>query len=255
MAYFTQHDHNSLLGIHTLNQVETTGLERVHRRMFDLHRKLYPCLRTHDLDLQPHDETALVSQNSSSTPFPTDAMTLIYRRGDNEARVVERMMGRDALMSGIDIEAHRHPVLELRLTPQHFAIELVAGPDAWYDQENFIGKMSVDQHRAKFYNLLTELGDDYVLGFWSGMHLDDMHLKTEKLPPARILFEFINTFAAGRDYLRIGRWYESGDGALDASNIANEVLGSIRKLYSLYQFAAWATDNNFHSIYKKAVSK
>jgi hypothetical protein len=255
MGYFSEADHNSVLSIHNESLQGDNGLQRVYKRLIDLQRNLAPHLKTGDFRLHPAPGVpGGVMPQSVTSPFPVNALSITFMRSGSEAVVAEGIMGRDGSTAADNIEAHRHPAIELRLTPDHFAIELVIGPDAWCDQRNFVGKMSIDQHRIRFFQLLAAMESDYCLGFWSGVHLSDMHFSTAQLPPARILFEYLDTFAAGRDWLRIGCWYEVGDERLNSETIQTEVLKRIRELYSLYEFALWTSNNNFHTFYAKAYS-
>jgi hypothetical protein len=255
MLYFSQEYYASLVSL----EIDLDGngsLQRLHKRLLDLHRALYPRMKQSDFALYPAPETpGGVRQDSACLPTPANTMTLTYMRSHTEAELVEGLMGRDALSAVEHIESHRHPVIELRLSPDHFAVELVISPDAWYDQQNLIGKLSVTQHRNQFHQLLSELKADYLVGFWSGTHLDDTHLSTSRLPPSPILYEYLNTFADRRDWLRIGHWYDPDDPVLNADTIVDEVFERVSELYKLYTFLAWASENNFHSLYQKKTFK
>ena len=50
-------------------------------------------------------------------------------------------MGKESGAQTGDVDTYRHPVIELRLTPDQFAIELILSPYAWLDQQNLIGKL------------------------------------------------------------------------------------------------------------------
>lgn len=256
MTYFSDVDHKALLQLQAVKDSSGEGLQRIHKRMTDLHRRLLPIMRKAGLELHPIPNVpGNVTQHTTTTPFATDAMSIIYMRSTAEATAAEGIMGRDGLTTSGSIEPHRHPVIELRLTPDHFVVEFVISPDAWCDQRNFVGKMTVEEHRARFCQILNSIGDDYCLGFWSGPHLSDLHLSTSQLPPSQILCEYMDTFAAGRDWLRIGHWYEPGDPALDEDTILDELVNRIRALHNLYTFTLWTSNNNFHPFYAKAVSR
>ena len=160
-------------------------------------------------------------------------------------------MGREAAGTSIELEARRHPVIELRLTPQYYSVELVLSPDAWWDQRNLLGKLSVERHRNTFYKLLQKLDDQARLGFWGGIHLSEMHLTVEKLTHVQMLAEWMETFAVGKDWFRAGIWYEIGHTALSEEQIAEETLRQVRALYPLYEQILWSSDNNFHRFYHK----
>ena len=181
-------------------------------------------------------------------------MTITYMRPHSEAAIVERMMGRERVNLDQQVEPRRHPVIELRISPQYFAVELIIGPDAWHDQRNFAGKMCVPEHQHALFRMLNNMSPDYVVGFWSGIYPDDqMYVSTSQLPPMRIFNEYMSTFAAGRDYLRIGCWYEAGDDALSEENIINELFERVRALHEIYEFTLWSSNNNFLSFYEREV--
>lgn len=251
MTYFTRHDHLAMLSAEA-GSLEAEGtLQRVYQQLVRLHKGIYPRLRKSGIELHANNNQGmLVSGHSAASTYPVQAMTLAYLRPQAKAHVVEGIMGRDQTAP---IEAHRHPVIELRLTSDGFVIELVVSPYAWCDQQNLIGKMTLDQHRNSLYSLLASFDADYTLGFWGGLHLDDMHLTTEQLPPPRVLYEWLATFAAERDWLRVGVWYGIEDERLDADHIHSEVYDRIRDLYRLYDFIAWTSNNNFHSFYKRSL--
>lgn len=252
MNYFSQDDHNAVISISAEGAQGATSLQQVYNRMTNLHRNLSSRLKSHGYTLHTNPAMPMgVGQSSIVAPNNGDTMTLTYMRSQTDAMVVERVMGRDELtQSGAEVQ--RHPVIELRLTPDHFVAELVVGPEAWYDQRNFLGKFTIKEHRHQLFKLLTNLDDEYCVGFWSGLHLNDMHLSTRRLPPPHILFDFIETFAAGRDYLRIGRWYDVGDPSLNEDTIVHELFNRVRDLYDIYEYILWTSNNNFHTFFERA---
>jgi len=254
MTYFSREDHTAVLAYAMGSAHGSHNVERLHRRMSDIHRKLQARFKTHGISLATcHSIAGGVSQYSAASPFDNEeVMTITYMRPHSEATVVERMMGRENVNLDAEIEPRRHPVIELRISPEYFAIELIIGPDAWHDQRNVSGKLTVPEHQHNFFRMLAAMDPDYVVGFWSGIYPDDqMYLTTSQLPPMHIFNEFMATFAAGRDYLRIGHWYEAGDEALAEDTIINEVFNRVRDLYMLYEFALWSSNNNFLSFYQR----
>ncbi|MDX1992590.1 MAG: hypothetical protein SF029_09375 [bacterium] len=250
MSYFNQDHHFALLSVQANGLGSETSLQAAYRRLLDLHTSLYPKLRKHGFDLStevfPNTTTPL-----TSIANPNDPETLMFgfSRTRSQALTVEGMMGREG-----DVELRRHPIIELRLTPTHFVVELVVSPFAWYDQQNFAGKMTFEQHRTALVKLLGKMNQPYHLGFWSGTQLSEMHLTTGQLPPARLVSEWLSTFAAGRDHFRIGRWYEVEDAALTEQNALHEVFDRVRDLYNVYEFVAWTSNNNFHSFYARRMA-
>jgi hypothetical protein len=162
--------------------------------------------------------------------------------------MVEHLMGIDGSCM---VNPYRHPVIELRVAPDHFAIELVLSPNAWWDQQNVVGKLELDRHRAGLRGLMRNMNGDYFFGFWEGTRLSDMHLTTWQLTHGKVIEEWMATFADGQDWLRFGVWYEPEHPALSTDNIVNETFERLSELYSLYDFMLWTSNNNFHSFYEK----
>ncbi|HVU12275.1 MAG TPA: hypothetical protein VHD90_13410 [Phototrophicaceae bacterium] len=242
--YFTQQDHQSLASL------PTPDAQVVYDKFYELHRTLYRRMRDHNYDLHPHwNKAQLVSNHSATCSNEITGLTLPYLRSQEQGMLVERLMGRDGVDAKGDI--YRHPVIELRITPAHFAIELVMSPLSWWDQRNLIGKLSVARHRETLRGILQRVDGDYRFGFWDGAHLSDMHLTSRQLLRGNILEEWMGTFADGQDWLRIGVWYEPEDPALSADRILNEVVQRMVALQTMYTFMLWTSNNNFQSFYRK----
>jgi hypothetical protein len=179
-------------------------------------------------------------------------LTLPYLRSKEQGILVERLMGRDN--SDVSGDIYRHPVNELRITPENFAIELIMSPLSWWDQRNLIGKLAVARHRENMRGVLQRIDGDYRFGFWDGTHLSDMHLTSRQLLRGNILDEWMSTFSDGQDWLRVGVWYEPDDPALNDDRILSEVVGRVVALEKLYTFMLWTSNNNFQSFYRKTGS-
>ena len=254
MTYFTRSDLLALASATANSTTADTELQRVYDRLFRLHHALHPRLRKAGIELYANvSKQGEVGFSSSSTPFATELMTLTYTRSHNQSRIIENIMGRDG---SEEIDTRCHPVIEVRLTQDHIAIELVLAPEAWHDQQNLAGKLTVDAQRTALYELLATLEGNYALGFWSGAYLDeDMHLTTESLPPEYIFHQWMDTFAAGRDWFRLGIWYKVEDDAIHSDNIVTELLNRIRELNRIYNFIAWNSNNDFHRFYQRNLVK
>jgi hypothetical protein len=172
-----------------------------------------------------------------------------YLRTKGEAVTVERLMGREEVANVNAIDAHRHPVIELRLSQDGLALELLLSPDAWWDQQNLLGKMTVARHRQDFYLMLRNFSSRYCMGFWNGTHLSEMHLTANQFQHPRIMEEWMSTFEPGADWWRLGIWYAYEDAALDESAIVQEMMKQIRLLYSVYDYIRWTSDNNYREFY------
>jgi len=260
ILYFTQDDHTALNLAHIQQSGDNPGIQSVSTKFQQLHDGLYTHINGTKMALHPHspDKGTVVSFKSvagapdTGVITETGVITTAYFRGDAEARRVERLMGREVVGENIPIiEVHRHPVIELRLTPEHYVVELLLSPEAWWDQRNFAGKFTIDRHHVAYYNMLGMLDSDYILGFWQGPNLSEMHLNSGQLPPIKIFDQWMSTFSVGKDWLRVGFWYETGDAALTQDNVVAETFKRVQDLYALYSFILWATDNNFRSFYKK----
>lgn len=221
--------------------------------LFNLHAALYDRLRVNDWDLHPHPKkSSLITKNSATTGEAEAAvLTLSYFRSPQHTQTVESLMGIDTNHCADAGETFRHPVIELRLSPNYFAIELVLSPFAWWDQQNLVGKLEFDHHRDTLHHIIRHMSSEYYFGFWHGTHMKDMHLTTWELSHRRVFDEWMNTFAEGQDWLRIGMWYTPDDPALNAMNISNEATQRIGELYNLYDFMLWSSNNNFISFYEK----
>jgi hypothetical protein len=218
--------------------------------MFDLHKQIYVRMQINDIELSiiTAPEQAVQSVSVSDLEA-TNVLTVAYLRNRGQALNVERLMGREELANTQNIEARRHVVIEMRLSPAGFAIELLLSPDAWWDQENLVGKLSIARHKQDFYTILRALPFQYCLGFWKGHHLSDMHLKAAHFQHPRIMNEWMSTFQPGADWFRLGIWYGFDDVVLEEEQIIAELIRQIRRLYELYKYIAWSSDNNFREFY------
>jgi hypothetical protein len=255
MTYFTQQDHESL----ALRGVATAEADNARQLVYDkfveLHRILHTRLRDHNYDLHAGHQSTSVLFGGSVAGSKVDNLVLPYLRSTEQALVVERMMGRDRHALKSDVQISRHPVIELRLTPNHFSVELVVSPEAWLDQQNLIGKLGIQRHREAFRSTLQRMDGDFRLGFWSGCELSDMHLTTRQLSRGNNLQEWMSTFCDGQDWLRVGVWYTPEAPQLDTSRILRELTDRIGALYRVYTFLTWTSNNDFLSFYGKQVHR
>jgi hypothetical protein len=226
--------------------------EQQYNKLMNIHEMILPRVRNHNLDLHPRwQKPSIVSQDSAASPSEHNSWVLTYFRSREQAEMVERLMGKDRVAIQGNVETHRHPVIEIRYTPQHFAIELILSPYAWWDQQNFVGKLDLPNHRETFRGLLRDLDPDYRFGFWHGTDLNDMHLNVGQLLRGRVLDEWIDTFGDRLDWLRLGKWYDIEDPVLETNQILVETFDAVKKLHSIYTFILWTSNNNFHSFYEK----
>jgi hypothetical protein len=242
--YFSHEDFSVL-------SATTPDMQGVYDKFVELHKALHRRMRDHNWDLHPNlDKNGMLVGRSAASSTNFVGLSLPYLRSREQAQLVERLMGRDGVDTPAHVDVNRHPVVELRLTPEHFTAELVLAPSAWWDQRNLIGKLSVARHRETFRNLLQRMDGDYRFGFWDGIHLSDIHLTNRQLLRGSVLEEWMSTFSDGQDWLRVGVWYEPEHPSLSTSTVLSEITQRFAALYGLYNFMLWTSNNNFHSFYK-----
>ena len=245
-TYFTIEDCAALgAGV----QSETAG---IYDKFLELHKALHRRLRDQSWDLHPHwDRTQLISNRSTASRSAINGLALRYTRSREQALLVERLMGREEVALALEVDSHRHPVVEIRLTEQQLAVELIVSASSWLDQQNLIGKLGVARHRQALKSIIQRLPADTCIGFWSGVEKDDMHLTAAQLSRGMVLDEWISTFQDGHDYLRVGMWYEPQAEPLQAGSIVSELSRRIGALYSVYTFLLWTSNNDFRTFYQK----
>lgn len=217
-----------------------------------IHERVYPLLRSANLDLHlltPRADS--VRYTSVSAHHPKHAMSIAYLRPREQAVTVERLMGREEVASLQTVEAHRHPVIELRLIREYLSVELLISPDAWWDQQNLVGKLSIPEHRHDFHQLLMQFNDDYRMGFWQGVHLSEMHLRAKHFQHPRIMDEWMSTFHPGADWFRLGRWRSLDELPDTLNDLHQELLQDIRSLYDVYEHILWKSNNNYSDFYSR----
>lgn len=253
MALFSQQNHTAVQDVTAEESDYLPDVETAVKKLSQLHEKLYPQLLNHGLDLHLSQKQKTVAFESASTSTKRGMITLQYMRTRSQAVRVERLMGRDET-SNNGVESRRHPVIEVRLTPEHLVVELILSPYAWWDQQNFLGKLTVDRHRAAFYKLLQKLDGETKIGYWRGVQLDEMHVKVDQLYRQHIWDEWISTFDAGKDWLRVGKWYAPEAEAISADNSLKELVQQIRGLYTIYEDIIWSSNNNYREFYTSSKS-
>jgi hypothetical protein len=250
MSFFTQQEHQVLNQPQGLSS--NAGLQHIYNKLYSLHENLHSRIRNYDLDLHPHwQKSAIISYRSAACTDDNATLVLPYFRSHEQAQMVERLMGRESQEWASEASPYRHPVIELRVTPEHFAVELILSPFAWWDQQNFIGKLELARHRQQFHGLMSQLDPDYRFGFWDGIQLSDMHLTAWELRHSTVFEEWMQTFADGQDWLRIGKWYSPLEDSASSDEVAQEIFTQVKNLHNMYTFLLWTSNNNFHSFYEK----
>lgn len=253
MTQFLLQDYAALANRTSADLPSNPDLQAVVKKLQTFHEDLYSQLRLQNLKLYPKTGAEIVTFQSVSTPNPTGAIALQYFRSATQATIVERLMGREEVAAARHIEARRHPVIELRLTEHHLAIELILSPEAWWDQRNLIGKLSIARHKLAFYDALRALGKPFKLGFWRGVHLSDMHIQGNVFFATQVMNEWMSTFESGKDWFRVGIWYDKDDERIaDPALLREDVLRHIRQLYAVYEHIVWTSDNNYQDFYQNS---
>lgn len=242
--YFTLQDHLQL------SQQPVTEAASSFAKCTELHRTLARRVRELSWDIHPIWERPQVLCGRSATiEAPVPAISMPFLRSRDQAVMVERMMGRDGVSAPASVDWHRHPVLEVRVMPEHLAVELVLPPTAWWDQRNLTGKLSIQRHRDTLRALITRMDGEFRFGFWQGSALSDTSLPHRQILRANALLDLLGTFGDGQDWLRMGIWYEPEDARLTEATAATEIVTAMAALFPVYAFLLWTSNNNFQSFH------
>jgi hypothetical protein len=251
--YFTVEDFASIIKIESMNiTLSDTTLQPLVEKFITLKEQLQ--VELHKLNMALHIQQPVPAVRSASASQAGGSLALQYARHSALAATVERLMGREEIADNNHIDPFRHPVIEIRLMPDALAIELILAPDAWWDQENMVGKLTIEDHRTQFYKMLSRMDGDWRLGFWRGLHLSEMHLKTAQFQYRPIIEEFLGTFSPSKDWFRIGCWYKQDAPELKSDVIIHTLSQHMSQLYMLYHHFLWTSDNNYRNFYSESVS-
>lgn len=241
--YFSAQDHIDLCGSPTPDSL-------LLDKCAELQKALARRVRELAWDLHPYWERPhMMVGRSAAAAGACASISLPFLRSKEQAAAVERMMGRDGVSAPASVDWRRHPVIELRITPAHVALELVLAPTAWWDQRNLVGKFSLPRHREALQSILAHMGGDFSFGFWDGETLGDAHLSSRQLARSGALTDLMSTFSDGQDWLRVGVWYAPEDARLCSGTLLNELGSRLAALYPLYAYLLWTSNNNFHSFH------
>lgn len=189
-----------------------------------------------DLDVTTTSESS-ADWSGNSNP------TVSYIRPFESAQNVEYLLGVEMPISELNVR--RHPVIELRAYKDGIVMEFVLPPDAWWDQENFIGKLTVSRHRQSFRQLIQKLGSDFRIGFWSGVKLDDLVLTPAQASHPAVFEQWVSTFCCGQNWFRVGVWYETIEAV--TPELVNEMFENACLLHSIYEFVSWKGSNDYRA--------
>jgi len=225
--------------------VDQPDLRLMYEKLYTLHRTVLRRLHEQHIDLHGHpDRAQTITPHSMAGRSSIPSLNIPYLRSPEQARAVERMIGREPHAA---IDVPRHPVIEVRLCGGQLAVELIVSPAAWWDQRNLIGKLSVPRHRQAFRALIERLPAEVMFGFWDGLMLSDAHVSARQLVRGGVLEPLFKTFSEGHDWLRAGIWYSANDPLLSTDAITFTLTRTISVLYPLYLFSLWTSSNNFHT--------
>lgn len=227
------------------------SMQPVWQRFHHLHEQIYAQLRTLNMDLHTiYPRQQAIQTSSVSCSRAGGVLCAGYSRTRNQMIAVERLMGREEVASLDTVELHRHPVIEIRLSKEGLVLELVLSRDAWWDQENLMGKVAIVRHRQEFYTLLRNFERHFRMGFWQGTHLSEMHLTAPYFYHTSIMGEWLSTFQPGSDWFRVGIWYPIDSERVQDAVLTDEIMRQLRPLYDFYEFIRWTSDNSFRDFYQ-----
>lgn len=212
------------------------------QRFGELHTALYTRFHLSSMALQ-----AVNSGMSVLSFSPEQSLVIAYVRLHSEAQLVQRLIGLDEH----DIDLQRHPLIELRLTETHLTLEFVLSSLAWWDQRNFIGKISIRRYRDELRDMLMTMPDETVIGHWHGTQLDRQHITIRHLRRPTVMQSWLNTFKDGHDVLRVGRWFDVRHAGAD---LLPQLFDTSKSLYALYRFISWTSRNDFQAFFKASNS-
>jgi hypothetical protein len=209
--------------------------------LLDLHHRLFARFTKYNIHLRAVTDTRTVAcYGTGGLP------TIAYIRPSDEASTVERMMGRDIVNEPINLRLH--PVIELRADDNGLSLELLVTPEAWWDQQNLLGKLGIERHRHHFRSIISRLGENYRLGFWEGTHLDDMHLSAKQLSYSGVFDQWMATYSEGQDWFRTGVWYANEE---ITDSLPNELFQHAQELYKVYNYISWTGNNDYRAFYQR----
>jgi len=243
MLYFTPEHHQACQ-----QETDSSAQSEAQARLAHLYQHLAAQARIANFDLHA---PSVGPQRGSACDRQAQALSVRFMRSVGAALTVERLMGRENVVSAQHVIPQHHPSIELRLQADYLVVELLAPADAWWDQQNIGGKLLIPRQRTAFFSLLQALDKDLCLGFWQGAHLSELHLKVHHLQKTDILYEWLSTFEPSKDHFRLGRWYAAA--SLEADRIEAEVLHTVRSLYSIYEAILWTSENNYREAYLNAL--
>jgi len=254
-AYFTRDDLQCFANPDADPDTRSQTGRQAQEKLRLLQQNIDSQLHSQNISLNVHNLNSPVRDRSAATRSPGGSFLVQYMRDPVQSTTVERLMGREAVGRGEAVEPCRHPVIELRLYQEGFAIELLLSPDAWWDQQNIAGKLSISRHRKDFYAALRTLDKGYRMGFWRGLRLSDMHIKADLFHVPRVMDEWLSTFEPGVDWFRVGKWYDIDDALMQTGTIVDELLKQIKLLSVVHDQIAWASDNNYRDFFSKQRKK
>jgi hypothetical protein len=222
--------------------------DKAHEMLTTLHHQIYPLFFKHSIDLHPVVSHRPVCLSSVSTCCEQDVLTLQYTRSYAQAALVERLMGRDDMINH-SVDVRHHPVIEVRVMPSFIAVELIVSPYAWWDQQNFIGKISIERHRQRFFRFIQSLDSEAKIGFWRGTQLEGLDVQVGQLKNPRVWNDLMDTFDAGKDWFRIGMWHTQDLSELLITHSPEQWVHQINQLYVMYNDLIWSSNNSYRDFY------
>ena len=222
--------------------------KRVRDKFVALHDVLFPEIERQGWDLHPHWHTPnIVSSWKIGRVDRIWFMKLRYLRAGEKVKDLEKLMDVPAPLDYAETLYTKHPMLDVRIDEKFFTIELLVTEWAWWDAQNFKGKLASDAaERSRFLQMLTGLGQDFIFGGWPDTQDPRLVTTAADLADDARLEIWLRGFEPGVDWLRLGIWYSNpADFRLHSVRIAEEVLYRFSQLYPVYEFLLWTPRNNY----------
>lgn len=185
-----------------------------------------------------------------------EAQYLFFSRNEGARRELDRIIDRSRPMTTMledPTPQRNHLFLSIMLDHAQVEFALKLHPDARVDRQNLERKLADTWEREKFVSLVRELGPDFTIGVAGktsipAVDLDDLTLRdlgsdlgSSELPGQAIKTHWFHVHRS------LARSAITADG-LDLVLAARQDLSA---LLPVYQFVAWARDNDFVSMRDK----
>ena len=211
-----------------------------HRRFLDLHEDIFPKFKEFGIEeLDTNTANHIVSMYyhfEGKTNQDLNAMWLSYGKSKNEIKEYYKLFPSEEKYSKNDednkVSFINHARLQIRIDINEIGIWLLFGKNndgSLFDRNHFFEKMKTLDNRLHFYQMITNLPDDYRI---------TVNQKTFYVPEftdSEMLYNFCK-LDNPKHYFIIGRDYEIGALEMSESLLPTTVLTEFKRLYPIYRF-------------------